>query len=160
MKRKTLILRFGAVAMTAAIGLMPSAVMAASSAAGNHNTSVANDLKQGDIIDSSRKGSLSIYKYDITAAEAAGDYKKGTYKATGESDSRVEEALSDYAIKGVQFSYMRVGDVETHSVNSETSSEIQLVYEIPKELAGILGLSASEAVDMSSGSAGGTLHQK
>ena len=154
MKRKTLILRFGAVAMTAAIGLMPSAVMAASSAAGNHNTSVANDLKQGDIIDSSRKGSLSIYKYDITAAEAAGDYKKGTYKATGESDSRVEEALSDYAIKGVQFSYMRVGDVETHSVNSETSSEIQLVYEIPKELAGILGLSASGAVDMSSGSQG------
>lgn len=150
MKRKTLLLRLGAVAMTAAMVLAPAAASAASSDRENNNTATANDLEQGDIIDSSRKGSLSIYKYDITAAEAAGDYKAGTYKATGESDSRVEQALEDYGIRGVQFSYMKVGDVETYSVVRGTSSEIELVYEIPEDLAGILGLSQSEAVDRSS----------
>ena len=150
MKRKTLIVRFGAVAMTAAMGLMPSAAIAASSAVDTNRTATANDLKNADIIDDSKKGSLSIYKYDITAAEAAGDYKAGTYKATGESDSRVEDLLGDYAVKGVQFSYLKVGDVETHSAGHGASAEIELVYEIPKELAGILGLSKSEAVDMTS----------
>ena len=151
MKRKTLMLRLGAMAMTAAIGLAPAVTtMAATSAVETNNTATANDLKNADIVDSSQKGSLTIYKYDITAAEAAGDYKAGTYKATGESDSRVENALADYAIEGVQFSYMKVGDVETHSVNNGASSEIELVYEIPEELAEILGLSKSEAVDMGS----------
>lgn len=39
---------------------------------------------------------------------------------TGEADSRVKSALKDYAIEGVQFSYLRVGNVETHSVQEGT----------------------------------------
>ena len=73
MKRKTLMLRLGAMAMTAAIGLAPAVTtMAATSAVETNNTATANDLKNADIVDSSQKGSLTIYKYDITAAEAAG----------------------------------------------------------------------------------------
>lgn len=151
MKRKQLVLRLGAMAMTAALGLSPAVTtMAATSAVGTNNTATANDLKNADIIDSSQKGSLTIYKYDITAAEAAGDYQAGAYKATGEADARVEYALADYAIKGVQFSYMKVGNVETHSVNDGNTTSVELVYEIPEELAGILRLSKSAAVDMDS----------
>ena len=150
MKNKKLI-KIGTVAMSVALGLGPvMTAVAATSAVGTNNTATDNDLENADIIDESRTGSIAIYKYDITAAEAAGDYKAGTYKATGERDSRVENALQDYGIEGVQFSYLRVGDVETHSVNTGTGTSIELVYELPKDLASILGLGAEEAVNMTS----------
>ena len=105
----------GVVAVAGLLALAPvsSTVYAATSAVTTNNTATKNDLLNADIIDESKTGSISIYKYDLTAAEAAGDYKAGTYKATGEGDSRVESALKDYAIEGVQFSYLRVGNVET-----------------------------------------------
>ena len=77
-----------------------------------------------------------------------GEYKAGTYKATGEADSRVESALKDYAIEGVQFSYLRVGNVETHSVQEGTGTTVELVYEIPTDLAKILGLTEKDNIDM------------
>ena len=142
------LLKAGAVAMSLALGLTPVAAMAADSTLGTNNTATTNDLNNADIIDTSKTGSLTIYKYDITAAEAAGDYVEGTYVANGEADSRVEEAMADYGVEGVQFSYLRVGNVETHSINNGTESYIELVYEIPTELADIIGLTAGEAVDM------------
>ena len=140
----------GVVAVAGLLALAPvsSTVYAATSAVTTNNTATKNDLLNADIIDESKTGSISIYKYDITAAEAAGDYKAGTYKATGEADSRVESALKDYAIEGVQFSYLRVGNVETHSVQEGTGTTIELVYEIPTELAKILGLTGKDNVDM------------
>lgn len=140
----------GVVAVAGLLALAPvsSTVYAATSAVTTNNTATKNDLLNADIIDESKTGSISIYKYDITAAEAAGDYKAGTYKATGEADSRVESALKDYAIEGVQFSYLRVGNVETHSVQEDTGTTIELVYEIPTELAKILGLTGKDNVDM------------
>lgn len=150
MKNKKLI-KIGTVAMSVALGLGPVVTaVAATSAVGTKNTATANDLENADIIDESRTGSITIYKYDITAAEAAGDYKAGTYKETGERDSRVENALQDYGIEGVQFSYLRVGDVETHSISNGADTSVELVYEIPKDLASILGLSAGDAVNMTS----------
>ena len=140
----------GVVVVAGLLALAPvsSTVYAATSAVTTNNTATKNDLLNADIIDESKTGSISIYKYDITAAEAAGDYKAGTYKATGEADSRVESALKDYAIEGVQFSYLRVGNVETHSVQEGTGTTIELVYEIPTELAKILGLTGKDNVDM------------
>lgn len=92
----------GVVAVAGLLALAPvsSTVYAATSAVTTNNTATKNDLLNADIIDESKTGSISIYKYDITAAEAAGEYKAGTYKATGEADSRVESALKDYAIEG------------------------------------------------------------
>lgn len=143
--------RVGAIVMTAALGMTPVLpAMAATSTVSTNDTATLNDLNSADIIDGSKTGSVAIYKYDITATEAAGDYKAGTYKATGESDSRVEEAMRDYGVEGVQFSYLRVGDVETHSINNGTDTSIELVYEIPTALAEILGLGATDAVNMTS----------
>ena len=135
----------GVVAVAGLLALAPvsSTVYAATSA-----VTTKNDLLNADIIDESKTGSISIYKYDITAAEAAGEYKAGTYKATGEADSRVESALKDYAIEGVQFSYLRVGNVETHSVQEGTGTTVELVYEIPTDLAKILGLTEKDTIDM------------
>lgn len=164
MKKKEVLLRLGAMAMIAALGIAPVtsgiSAMAATSTVSTNNTATKNDLTNADIIDESKTGSITIKKYDLTAAEAAGDYKAGTYKATGEQDSRVENALSDYAIEGVQFSYLRVGNVETHSVNNGTDTEIKLVYEIPEKLASILGLSKADVVDMTSEKEAHPCHNK
>lgn len=142
------LIKCGAVAMSLALGASPVAAMAATTATTSNNTATTNDLANADIIDESKTGSLSIYKYDITAAEAAGDYEEGMYEQNGEADSRVEEAMADYGVEGVQFSYLRVGRVETHSVNTGDGSDIELVYEIPTELADILSLGEDDAVDM------------
>ena len=73
----------GVVVVAGLLALAPvsSTVYAATSAVTTNNTATKNDLLNADIIDESKTGSISIYKYDITAAEAAGDYKAGTYKA-------------------------------------------------------------------------------
>lgn len=119
-----------------------------------NNTQVANDLENSDIIDYSKTGSLSIYKYDITAAEVAGDYTEGERFANGEKDAVVEEAMADYAIKGVQFTYLRVGNIETYSNTEGGSSQVNVVYEIPERLAEILTLDTGKfgpAYDMNAG---------
>lgn len=115
---------------------------------GTNSTQVANDLENSDIIDYSKTGSLSIYKYDITAAQAAGDYTEGERFANGEKDAVVEKAMADYAIKGVQFTYLRVGDIETYSNTKGGSSQVNVVYEIPEKLAEILKLDAEDAYKM------------
>lgn len=112
-----------------------------------NNTQVSKDLEDSDIIDYSKTGSLSIYKYDITAAEAAGAYHEGDRFANGEKDAVVEEAMADYAIKGVQFTYLRVGDIETYSNTKGGSSQVNVVYEIPEKLAEILKLDTGEFGD-------------
>lgn len=87
---------------------------AASSAIAN-NTDVSDGLKADDIIDTSRLGSLSIYKYDTTAASQAGVYQEGDITATGKPDEKLQETIYDYAIEGVEFSYLRVGGIEQYS---------------------------------------------
>lgn len=113
-----------------------------------NNTQVSNDLTNSDIIDYSKTGSLTIYKYDITSAEAAGDYKEGERVANGEKDAVVEEAMADYAIEGVQFTYLRVGNIETYSNTAGGQSQVNVVYEIPTRLAEILELDSEDAYDM------------
>lgn len=67
-----------------------------------------------DVIDTSKTASLTIHKYDITAATQAG-VNVDDQISTGKQNSEVEKKLADYAIKGVEFSYLRVGDVDTLS---------------------------------------------
>ena len=59
-------------------------------------------------IDTSKKASLSIYKYDITTASAEGAWDTGSYVSTGLHDDAVIDKLSKYAIQGVEFTYLRV----------------------------------------------------
>ena len=84
-----------------------------------------------------------------TAAQAAGDYSEDMYVATGEKDTVAEQKLADYAMEGVQFSCLRVGNIETHSVQKGTETSVELIYEIPEKLADILKLMKENAVDMS-----------
>lgn len=122
---------------------------AATSAASNNNTATTADLEDADIIDWSKTGSITIHKYDITAAEAAQEYTEGTIEANGQASATLEEIMADYAVQGVQFTYLRVGNIETYSNTNGGSSEIQVVYEIPEALARILDLTEEEAYDMS-----------
>ena len=131
---------------TAVLSAVP--VAAASSKDTTNNTATTKDLANADIIDTSKTGSITVHKYDITSAEAAGDYTEGQYKATGESDNRVENALADYAIQGVQFTYLRVGNIEQYSKTDGSGSNIKVVYEIPTALAQILKLNEADATVM------------
>ena len=137
-------------ALAFSLALSPTSVQAASSVDDNNNAALTDGLNNSDIFDESRTGSLYIHKYDISAAEAAGDYTQGKYRATGQEDSRVEEELADYAVQGVQFTYMKVGEIEQYSKSSpEEECEVCLAYEIPEELREILQLNAEDALDMS-----------
>ena len=63
------------------------------------------------IIDTSKKTSLSIYKYDITKAGKDGAWDAESYVSTGLHDDAVIDKLSKYAIQGVEFTYLRVTDI-------------------------------------------------
>lgn len=93
-----------------------------------------------DVIDTSKTGSLTIYKYDMTAAKQGG-VNLDDFTSTGKQDTTAEAALEKYAIKGVEFSCLRVGDIEQQSENGK----IQMIYELPTALQQILGLSSSDA---------------
>lgn len=98
-----------------------------------------------DVIDSSKTGSITIHKYDITAAEEAG-VDVTDMISTGEKNAEAEVLLKDYSIEGVEFSYMRVGDVETMSENGD----VKLIYELPDELQAIIGLESADAAKVDS----------
>lgn len=95
---------------------------------------------QSDVIDTSRTASLTIHKYDMTAAQKGG-VDLSQFTATGKQDAKAEEALKKYPIKGVEFSYLRVGDVEQQS----EVGKVQMIYELPDALQKILGLADSDA---------------
>lgn len=92
-----------------------------------------------DVIDMTKTGSLTIYKYDMTTAKKDGiDLEQFT--STGKKNSAAEEILKKYAIEGVEFNYLRVGNVQQYSVNGK----VQMIYEVPDELQKILGLTDSD----------------
>ena len=62
-------------------------------------------------IDSGRKASLSLYKYDITAASEDGAWNTASYVSTGVQDDAVTDKLAQYAIQGVEFTYLQVADI-------------------------------------------------
>lgn len=93
-----------------------------------------------DVIDTSKTGSITIHKYDMTAAKQGG-VNLDNFTSTGKQDTAAEAALEKYAIKGVEFSYLRVGDVEQQS----EGGKIQMIYELPTALQQILGLASSDA---------------
>lgn len=113
---------------------------------GGSDGDLATHKTDNDIIDASRTGSLTIHKYDITAAEAA-DVDVSDVISTGQKNEDAEKALADYVIKGVEFTYYRVGDVETLSKNGN----VKLIYEVPDALQKIIGLSANDAAHTDNG---------
>lgn len=139
-----------AVAPISTIPVFADQTRGQSSTATTNNTATSKDLADSDIIDYSKTGSLTIHKYDITSAESAGSYAQGTRIANGEKDSTLEETMKDYAIEGVQFTYLRVGNIEMYSNTHDGQTDVEVVYEIPEKLVNILGLSKETSIDHTS----------
>ena len=94
-------------------------------------------------IDFSKTASVDIYKYDLTSAEKDGVWNS-SYVSTGVRDEDgVESILGNtqivnqltgngesygYAIKGVEFSYIKVADIEPYNGASENEFSTDLLY--------------------------------
>ena len=79
-------------------------------------------------IDSGRKASLSLYKYDITAASADGAWDAASYVSTGIQDDAVTDKLAKYAIQGVEFSYLRVASISTYNQRESGQYKVGVLY--------------------------------
>ena len=116
----------------------------------------ASDPTENVLIDEDRTGSLTIYKYDITNAEKDGVWDSsyvstGRYDETGvnnilggtnragDSDSQSDlgngEVSYGYAIKGVEFSYLRIAEIvqfTESTADNRTDNHVEVLYGIDK----------------------------
>ena len=116
-------------------------------------------------IDTTRSGSIDIYKYDLTRANTddAASAMIDSYVSTGVRDTDLEAVLDDgtvndlgngqqsygYAIKGVGFRYLRIADIVTYS-ETETSGvhKDMVLYKINAErtdLLNMIGVTVADA---------------
>ena len=143
MAKSKLISRIGALALAAALAC--TSLISASAA------SIADAT-----IDTSRTANLTLYKYDFTNAKKDGVWNEGSYVSTGQYDQRVNDTLggatrkgdtdttsdlgngqtsNGYAIKGVEYTYLKVADITqfTESANDgQTSEHVEVLYVIDK----------------------------
>lgn len=97
-------------------------------------------------IDSGRKASLSLYKYDITAASADGAWDAASYVSTGVQDDTVTDKLAKYAIQGVEFSYLRVASISTYSQRESGQYKVGVLYGFADDaVLQAIGLTAADA---------------
>lgn len=97
-------------------------------------------------IDTAAKGSLTIYKVDLTNAEKDGVWDN-SYVSTGVYDQTVNDTLNSYALKDVEFTYLRVADVAQFTESTADGADfdhVETLYGISKtagaELLSALGL--------------------
>lgn len=74
-------------------------------------------------IDSSRSTSLTVFKYDMTSAEEDGVWSTDSYVSTGLLDDEVNSALSQYAIQGVEFTYLKLADLTIYKGEDENGQQ-------------------------------------
>ena len=101
-------------------------------------------------------GYFDIYKYDITNAEKDGVWDS-SYVSTGVRDPGVEDILGSdtrkssldangvvngYAIKGVEFTYLKVADIRTYTEEENSASHVEVLYGIAQNEANNTFLSA------------------
>ena len=109
----------------------------------------AAELTNVSTIDESRTGSLTIYKYDLTNAEKDGVWDS-SYVSTGVYDeagvnnvlgSGTSSTLGNgetgygYAIKGVEFSFVKVADIVQFSkseADNRTDGHVEVLYSVDK----------------------------
>lgn len=141
---------FGMTMAAMAAALMPTQVFAA-------EVDAKSNLMHDIIINKDAECSLNIKKYDITSAMKDGVWDWDSFMSTGQQESYVEDALGNavkpgnagveddlgngsksngYAIKGVEFTYLKVADVVTftqpQAESANHASNVQLVYAINK----------------------------
>ena len=79
-------------------------------------------------IDTSKKASLSIYKYDITTASAEGAWDAKSYVSTGLHDDAVVDKLAKYAIQGVEFTDLRAADIAMNNEMVDGQRQVGVLY--------------------------------
>ena len=101
-------------------------------------------------IDTSKKASLSIYKYDITTASAEGAWDAESYVSAGLRDDAVIDKLSKYAIQGVEFTYLRIADITMNNEAVEGQRQVGVLYGFDSSgrstaVLSAIGLTAADA---------------
>ena len=106
----------------------------------------AAELANVPTIDESKTGSLTVYKYDLTNAEKDGVWDS-SYVSTGVYDEAgVNNVLSGnatstlgngetgygYAIKGVEFTYVKVADIFQYGETETTDGLVEILYAVDK----------------------------
>ncbi len=100
-------------ALALGLSLMASALIPGVSAADEASATV----------DTEKPVSLTLYKYDTTTAAQDGAWDVTSYVSTGSYDSDVNAALSQYAIQGVEFSYIRLGQLSMYKGASRNGQQ-------------------------------------
>ena len=119
------------------------------------------------IIDETKTGSMTIYKIDFTNAEKDGVWSN-SYVSTGVYDPDVNNTLINnaikdgdtdndsllgngdtshgYAIKGVEFTYLKVAKIRAYSAAENGTSRVATLYGFPEndELLNIIGLDGDD----------------
>ena len=103
-------------------------------------------------IDTSKKASLNIYKYDITKASNDGAWDVESYVSTGLHDDAVVNKLAKYAIQGVEFTYLRVADIAMSNELVDDQRRVGVLY-------GFDGSERSSAVLSAIGLTGADAHK-
>ena len=101
-------------------------------------------------IDTGKKASLSVYKYDITKASNDGAWDAESYVSTGLHDDTVIDKLSKYAIQGVEFTYLRVADIAMNSELVDGQRRVGVLYGFDSSdrstaVLSAIGLTAADA---------------
>ena len=104
--------------------LVLSGVMAMSMMVGG--VSAANEADA--TIDTDRSTSLTLFKYDLTTATDDGAWDAESYVSTGLEDSNVNSALSPYAVQGVEFSYVKIADLDILKENEGVTHHVMPLY--------------------------------
>ena len=101
-------------------------------------------------IDTTKKATLDLYKYDLTSANEDGVLEWDSYVSTGEKNSLVESSLADYTIQGVVFTYIKIADIGTYSAQEQGGYKNMVLYgfesgEKTNDFLSAIGLSVSDA---------------
>ena len=101
-------------------------------------------------IDASKKASLSIYKYDITKASEDGVWDAESYVSTGLHDDAVIDKLNKYAIRGVEFTYLKVADATMSNEVVDGQRQVGVLYgfdtsDRSNAVLSAIGLTAADA---------------
>lgn len=103
-----------------------------------------------DIIDEGMNGNatITVHKYDMTAMDEDG-VRYSDFLSDGKQNTAAEETMKRYVVEGVEFSYLKVADINTISENGK----IQVMYNLPDALAQIIGVTTDRSDHMYSSDA-------
>ena len=106
---------------------------------------------QDATIDYGRTASLTVTKYDLTAATQAGVSTSGLV-STGKENPEAETMLQEYTLGGVEFTYLRLGGIDLYSDQDAANATVQVIYGVDNEdVRDTLGLTSEDVVKTEDG---------